>query len=209
MTEFFKDIAKLMTDGVNVQINIHKKGDELTVSIITTGNTTDPAASQITPLNLVGTAQEIDEGFFAQVSAPIQKTIGILKNMEEYEKGQKEADAQKKELKDAEDKKKREAKERKEKYDKLLKKSDELEKKKEFKKAIGALNEAKNFTDKPDAVNKRIKELAEKITGGGLFAGEAVEDIKTNFADEIKTETPDSDQDDDDDDDNEEKGETE
>ena len=205
MTQFFTELDPLL-NGVDVVLTIRKSGEQVTVSVLAKGDVKDKAAQNIPPFIISGTASEIDAAFFQTIKQPLQKTAGILTNMSEYEKSQEKADSESAAKKEEKAKAEKEKKQRKEKHDKLVKKSAELEKDSKYREAIGALNEAKKLSDKPETHDKKIKALVEKMNAGGLFSGtavEAAEDIKTNYSEDIVFDENNSSDDDDKDNDNE------
>lgn len=109
--EVFKKLNAMLGEGSTLTLTIAKKGEQLTVAVLP-GNSLvkDNAKSNLVPLNLVGTADELDAGFLDAISTPISKTIGLLTDMAAYEKAEEEAKAKSKmeaERKAAEDKRKK------------------------------------------------------------------------------------------------------
>jgi PRTRC genetic system protein E len=86
-TNFFEQIAGLQING-NLLLNIHH--DEtgiITVSaVLKKGNMTATAGNSLPPMLFKGTAAELDEGFFGQFAQPVKMTIGIINNLEAYQK---------------------------------------------------------------------------------------------------------------------------
>jgi PRTRC genetic system protein E len=86
-TNFFEQIAGLQING-NLLLNIHQ--DETGVlavsAILKKGNITATASNNLPPMLFKGTAQELDEGFFAQLSQPVKQTVGLINNLEAYQK---------------------------------------------------------------------------------------------------------------------------
>lgn len=110
--KMFKTFMEMLGDGSSVTITIAKKGEELIVSVLP-GNSIvkDTAKSRIVPLNLSGTAEDLDDGFIDAISTPIAKSIDLLSNMASFEKAQEEAKAKSKmeaEKKAVEEKRKKE-----------------------------------------------------------------------------------------------------
>lgn len=86
-TNFFELITGLQING-NLLLNIHN--DEtgvITVSaVLKKGNITATAANSLPPMLFKGTATELDEGFFGQFAQPVKQTVGIINNLEAYQK---------------------------------------------------------------------------------------------------------------------------
>ena len=98
---FFNHISGLIPEGVDLNISIRKKNDQLTVSLFSKANgLKDDAQNKLAPLVISGTEEELDEGFFAAISAPVKKSAGLLTNMMEFEKAAKDAEANSKAEKD-------------------------------------------------------------------------------------------------------------
>ena len=94
-TNFFNQIAQLNITGV-LQLNITKGTENnLVVSVILQNEGCgDSAKNLIPPLNLRGTAEELDEGFFHQITIPIQTASGLMVDMESFMKQLEEAKKQ-------------------------------------------------------------------------------------------------------------------
>lgn len=92
-TNFFKQIAGLETPGTfKLAVTLTETGS-LIVSQMFTAACGDKAASRIVPLTLSGTAEELDEQFFQQITEPAQQVAGLLSNMEGHLKSLAEAKA--------------------------------------------------------------------------------------------------------------------
>ncbi|WP_158828972.1 PRTRC system protein E [Mucilaginibacter lacusdianchii] len=90
---FFKQIAGLKAPGTfKLAITLTETGS-LVVSAMFTAACGDKAASRIIPLTLSGTAEELDEAFFAQITQPARQVAGLLSNMEGHLKSVAEAKA--------------------------------------------------------------------------------------------------------------------
>jgi PRTRC genetic system protein E len=92
---FFNQIAQLSITGV-LQLNITKGAENnLIVSVILQNEGCgDTAKNLIPPLNLRGTAEALDEGFFQQITTPIQTASGLMVDMEAFMKQLEEAKKQ-------------------------------------------------------------------------------------------------------------------
>lgn len=86
-TNFFEQVAGLQING-NLLLNIHH--DEtgvITVSaVLKKGNITATAGNSLPPMLFKGTATELDEGFFEQLAQPVKLTVGLISNLETYQK---------------------------------------------------------------------------------------------------------------------------
>jgi len=82
---FFKQISELM-DGYTIQITIKKEKDKLIVLLLPKLDVKkDEVQKVIVPLNLQGSAEQLDEAFFAAISEGLRKTTELQCNLTEYE----------------------------------------------------------------------------------------------------------------------------
>ena len=90
-TNFFNQIQKLDFTGV-LQLNISKGTEtKLIVSVMLNNDECgDNAKNLIPPLTFNATAQEFDEGFFEQITAPVQTVSGMMVDMEKFLKQMEE-----------------------------------------------------------------------------------------------------------------------
>ena len=170
--ELFKRISELLDDNCTLSINVAKKGERLIVSVLP-GNSLvkDTAAtSQIVPLNISGTGTELDEGFVDAIFEPVKRVTGLLVDMQSFEEGEEAA----------KQKSKMEAK----------KKSEEVEKKKQylgyvelaktnlaeskFRDALVCIEKAREFVGN-DSESKSLDTLKAKVDSdsgiGSMFGG--------------------------------------
>lgn len=167
----FKTFKEMLSDGSSVTITIAKKGEELIVSVLP-GNSIvkDSAKSRIVPLNLSGTAEDLDNGFIDAISAPITKSIDLLSNMASFEKSQEEAKAKSKmeaEKKSAEEKRKKEMSE----YVSLAKQNLKEEK---FRDALTCIASARKLSTESDkSILDKLESDVANASGVGtmLFGG--------------------------------------
>lgn len=166
----FKTFKEMLSDGSSVTITIAKKGEELIVSVLP-GNSIvkDSAKSRIVPLNLSGTAEDLDNGFIDAISAPITKSIDLLSNMASFEKSQEEAKAKSKmeaEKKSAEEKRKKEMSE----YVSLAKQNLKEEK---FRDALTCIASARKLSTESDksTLDKLESDVANASGVGTMFGG--------------------------------------
>jgi PRTRC genetic system protein E len=110
---FFSSLSKLGFQQLNLSVN-RLEDDKLNVIVKPQNFSGDPAFDEIRPLNITGTAQELEEGFFEAVGRPLQKVAGMMTNaktflddLAEQEKKTKAAEAKQKKVKDLVDKAKK------------------------------------------------------------------------------------------------------
>lgn len=158
--EFFKKINDLLGEGCTLSVNIAKKCDYLSVSVMP-GNplVKDVAVKNLTPLVISGTPEELDKGFAEAISEPVARVSGLLVDIASFEKGEAETKA-----KSAALAKQREEKQRKEVefkgYLALAKENNDAHK---FKDARTCLDKARIATDGSEAQIKLIKEMDSTI----------------------------------------------
>lgn len=193
MTNLFKQLEPLINEVMTVQITLSKKDGVMTVCVIPQGEVKDEAAKHIIPIVLSGTADEMDNGFIDAITKPLMKTAGLISNVAQFEKDLEEAEAATKMAKAADEKKlkeevmkKKESQLKKRKYEKLFAKANALIELKDYRNAIGALNEARELTENTAKVESLFKQAVTLISTGQLF-GEAEDytKVKTNFMAEV------------------------
>jgi len=172
-TNFFNQIAQMDITG-DLQLTISKGiENNLIVSIILQNEQCGDNAKQlIPPLNLRGTAEELDEGFFQQITTPLQTASGLMVNMEAFMKQLEEAKNQSAMEKEKGEKEKKEQEGKDKKFKEGMAKADELEKEGKFRDAWMKVPEMTEFPEKADEIRKRKSELSDKFSSTGLFATE-------------------------------------
>ncbi|MCR5862812.1 PRTRC system protein E [Flavobacterium sp. J372] len=170
---FFNQIAQLDFTGV-LQLNIAKGAESnLIVSVILNNEQCgDNAKNLIPPLTFNATPQEFDEGFFQQITTPIQKASGLMVDMEVFMKQLEEAKKQSAMEKEKAEKEKKEKETKDKKYKEGLAKADELEKEGKFRDAWMKVPDITEFPEKADEIRKRKTELSEKFSTPSLFGAE-------------------------------------
>lgn len=91
-TNFFRQIAKLNLTG-DLQITLRQTTENNFVLSVLLNNEQcgDEARKLIPPLNLRGRAEELDNGFFENISTPLQTASGLMVDMESFMKQLEEA----------------------------------------------------------------------------------------------------------------------
>jgi len=200
-TNFFSQIQQLDFTG-NLQLTITKGAESnLIVSVLLLNEQCgDSAKNLISPLTFNATAQEFDEGFIPQITAPVQKVSGLMVDMEKFQKQLDEAKAQSaiEKAKAEKEKKEQEAKDKK--FKQAMDKVDELEKEGKFREAWIKVPDIAEYPEKADELRKRKTALSDKFATPSLFGAmeetapeqpqteEATADCPTDIADEDEDE---------------------
>lgn len=170
---FFQSIYQMITAGTDLNINIRKVDNSLSVAVMPRRNSLKEDTRQnMVPLVVNGTPAELDMGFLQTIVQPIQKVQGLLANAENFEKQAEKATAQAKSSKaptvQAESK---EAREKREKMEKLLKKADDATAAKRFSEAMTWLKQARVLAsaEKQKEIDARMQEVQKQASEGSLF----------------------------------------
>ncbi|MEG1230241.1 MAG: PRTRC system protein E [Flavobacterium sp.] len=169
-TNFFNQIAQLDFTGV-LQLSISKGAeDNLIVSVLLNNEQCgDDAKNLIPPLTFNATPQEFDEGFFQQLTTPIQKASGLMVDMEKFQKQLNEAKMQSAMEKEKTEKAKKEKEAKDKKYKDAMAKADELEKEGKHREAWIKVPDVTEFPEKADEIRKRKTSLSDKFATPSLF----------------------------------------
>ncbi|OPC21937.1 PRTRC system protein E [Elizabethkingia bruuniana] len=169
-TNFFNQIQQLDFTGV-LQLNISKGIESNLIVTVFLHNEQcgDSAKNLIPPLTFNATPQEFDEGFFEQITTPIQKVSGLMVDMEKFLKQLEEVKKQSaiEKAKAEKEKKEQEAKDKK--FKQAMDKADELEKEGKFRDAWMKVPDLTEFPEKADEIRKRKTSLSDKFATPSLF----------------------------------------
>ena len=170
---FFQSIYQMITAGTDLNINIRKVDNSLSVAVMPRRNSLKEDTRQnMVPLVVNGTPAELDMGFLQTILQPIQKVQGLLVNAENFEKQAEKATSQAKSSKaptiPAESK---EAREKREKMEKLLKKADDATAAKRFSEAMTWLKQARVLapSEKQKEIDEKMQEVQKQASEGSLF----------------------------------------
>ncbi len=167
---FFKQIAKMDIDSKLTLTIAKATEDTIVVSILVQNDGCgDKAKNIIPPLNLKGTAQELDEEFFAHIRKPIQSASGLMSNMEAFMKQMEEAKKQSAMEKEKAEKAKKEKEAKSKKYNDAMAKAEELEKDGKFKEAWTALPKPSEYPEHAETIGQK-QNLYQSHFVGDLFA---------------------------------------
>jgi PRTRC genetic system protein E len=188
---FFHQIAQLQITG-DLQLTIAKGAENnLIVSVMLQNEQCgDNAKNIIPPLNLRGTAEELDNGFFEKITTPIQTASGLMVDMESFMKQLEETKKQSVMEKDKADRQKKEQEGKDKKFKDAMAKADELEKEGKFREAWVKVPEITEFPEKADEIRRRKRELSDKFSAPSLFGAMEEEKPEPSKVEEVTTDYP-------------------
>ena len=169
-TNFFNQIQQLDFTGV-LQLNISKgiESNLIVTVLLNNEQCGDSAKNGIPPLTFNATPQEFDEGFFEQITKPIQKISGLMVDMEKFLKQLEEVKKQSAIEKEKAEKEKKEKEAKDKKFKDAMVKADELEKEGKFREAWMKVPDITEFPEKADEIRKRKTSLSDKFATPSLF----------------------------------------
>src|SRR3546814_286564 len=171
-TNFFSGIARMGIKGdLNITIKSGVEGNLIVSVLLNNRGCGDDAKQVIPPLVLKGSAEDLDNGFFESISAPLQQTSQLCVNMEAYLKAQEDARKQSAMEKEKADKEKKEMESREKKYTEGMKKADELEKEGKHREAWMKVPDPAEYPEHEEAIRKRKSELAKQFAPDLFGAG--------------------------------------
>ncbi len=141
----------------------------------------DETRKLIPPLNLRGTAEELDNGFFENISTPLQTASGLMVDMEAFMKQLEEAKKKSAMEKEKSDKDKKEKESKEKKYKEAFEKAETLEKEGKYKEAWSALPKVSEYPDFAEAILKKQDEY-ERYFAPSLFTENPIDNFTDNQA---------------------------
>ena len=170
---FFQAINQMITAGTDLSINIRRVNNNLTVAVVPRRSGVKDG-ERIVPLILNGTPEELDAGFLQAIGTPLQKALGILTNLETFEKQAAQVISQSKAARSAAEKESKEVREKREKMEKLLKKAEDAMTGKRYSEALTWLKQARILAlpDKQKEIDEKMAEVQKKASEGSLFGME-------------------------------------
>lgn len=170
---FFQSIYQMITAGTDLNINIRKVDNSLSVAVMPRrNNLKEDIRQNMVPLVVNGTPVELDTGFLQAIIQPLQKVQGLLANVENFEKQAEKATVQTKPSKASTvPSESKEVRERREKMEKLLKKADDAVTAKRFSEAMTWLKQARILasTEKQKEIDTKMQEVQKLACEGSLF----------------------------------------
>jgi len=190
-TNFFNQIQQLDFTGV-LQLNISKgiESNLIVTVLLNNEQCGDSAKNLIPPLTFNATPQEFDEGFFEQITTPIQKVSGLMVDMEKFQKQLDEAKAQSAIEKEKTEKAKKDKETKDKKFKDAIAKADELEKEGKFREAWIKVPDITEFPEKADEIRKRKTALSDKFVTPSLFGAIDETNPKLLQAEEVTADYP-------------------
>lgn len=163
-TNFFSSIAALKITG-DLQVTIRKGAESNWIVSVMLNNEQcgDEARKLIPPLNLRGSAEELDNGFFERITTPIQTASGLMVNMEGFMKQLEEVKKQSAMEKDKADRERKEKEGREKKYTEAMQKVDELEKEGKHRDAWMKVPDPSEYPEQAEAIRRRKSSLSSKF----------------------------------------------
>ncbi|MGO1596879.1 MAG: PRTRC system protein E [Sphingobacterium sp.] len=179
-TNFFNQIQQLDFTGV-LQLNISKgiESNLIVTVLLNNEQCGDNAKNGIPPLTFNATPQEFDEGFFEQISTPIQKVSGLMVDMEKFLKQLEEVKKHSAIEKEKADRQKKEQEAKDKKFKDAMAKADELEKEGKFREAWMKVPDMTEYPEKADEIRKRKTSLSDKFATPSLFG--TMEEVTADY----------------------------
>ena len=158
-TNFFRQIAKMNLSG-DLQITLRPTSESSFVLSVLLKNEQcgDDAKKLIPPLNLRGTAEELDNGFFENIATPLQTTSGLMVDMENFMKQLEEVKKKSAMEKEKSEREKKEKETKAKKYKDAFEKVENLEKEGKYKEAWSALPKVSEYPDFTEEIRKKQTE---------------------------------------------------
>lgn len=168
-TNFFSLLTQIEFTG-NLNISIQKATDNNWIVSVLLQNSGcgDDAKNRIPPLNLRGSAEDLDSGFFENIAQPVRSASYLMVNMDSFMVQLKEAKKHSAMEKQNSDNEKKAKDEREKKYRDAMKKAEELENESKFKDAWSALPKASEYPEYSKEILEK-QEIYEKEFAPNLF----------------------------------------
>ena len=163
-TNFFSSVAALNITG-DLQVTIRKGAESNWIVSVMLNNEQcgDEARKLIPPLNLRGSAEELDNGFFERITAPIQTVSGLMVDMEGFMKQLEEVKKQSAMEKEKTDRERKEKEAKEKKYKEAMQKVDELEKEGKHRDAWMKVPDPSEYPEQAETIRKRKSSLSSKF----------------------------------------------
>jgi PRTRC genetic system protein E len=172
-TNFFNQIAQMdITGSLNLTICKGAENNLIVSVMLSNEQCGDTAKNLIPPLTFRATAQELDEGFFEELTTPLQTVSGLMVDMEAYMKQLEEVKKQSAMEKEKTDREKKVKEEKDKKYKEAMAKVDELDKEGKHREAWSKVPNSADYPENAEAIRRRRTELSDKFSSPSLFGAE-------------------------------------
>ncbi len=175
-TNFFSKVAALNITG-DLQLTIRKGAENNWIVSVMLNNEQcgDDARKLIPPLNLRGTTDELNNGFFERIATPMQIASGLMVDMEGFMKQVEEAKKQSAMEKEKADRERKEKEAKEKKYKEAMQKVDELEREGKYRDAWMKVPDPTEYPEQAETIRKRKSALSAKFAPD-LFGGTSTAD---------------------------------
>ena len=168
-TNFFSLITQLeFTGNLNIAIQRGTDNNWIVSVLLQNNDCGDDAKNRIPPLNLRGTAEDLDSGFFENITQPIQSASYLMVNMDSFMVQLKEAKKHSAMEKQNAEKESKAKEEREKKYKDAMKKAEGFESESKFKDAWSALPKVSEYPEYAKEILEK-QEVYEKEFAPNLF----------------------------------------
>ncbi|QBO59583.1 prtrc system protein e [Chryseobacterium salivictor] len=158
-TNFFRQIANInLTGDLQITFTQTTENNYVVSVLLKNEQCGDEARKTIPPLNLRGTAEELDNGFFESITTPLQTASGLMVDMESFMKQLEETKKNSAMEKGKSDKEQKDKEAKEKKFKDALLKAEELEKEEKYKEAWSALPKVSEFPDYAEIIRKKQDE---------------------------------------------------
>lgn len=150
-TNFFRQIANInLTGDLPITFTQTTENNYVVSVLLKNERCGDEARKTIPPLNLGGTAEDLDNGFFESIIQPLKTASGLMVDMESF---MKQLEVAKKELAMEKEKSEKETKDKK--YNESLQKAEELDKEGKYKEAWSVLPKGSEYPEYAKIIGKK------------------------------------------------------
>ncbi len=154
----------------NITLVLTKNENIITVSLLPQPKIKDEAKSNLKPIMIKGTAEELDAQFHVAIQKPLDLVSGVIDNISEFEKSVEKLKAESKASEEAKKSEDKEKQENIKKGEKIVEKAKALFDKKEYDKALKLLNDPLLLTTTlSSAVDLKAKIEALNTTQSDIF----------------------------------------
>ena len=158
-TNFFRQIANInLTGDLQIIFTRTTENNYIVSVLLKNEQCGDEARKTIPPLNLRGTAEDLDNGFFESIIQPLKTASGLMVDMESFMKQLEVAKKKSAMEKERSDKEKKEKETKDKKYNESLQKAEELEKEGKYKEAWSVLPKGSEYPEYAEIIRKKQDE---------------------------------------------------